>query len=372
MAPDPLPRGGTIGILGGGQLGRMLAQAAAKLGFQTCVLAPEADSPAFAVSGRHIVAGYDDAEAFKALAARCDVVTFEFENVSAEALGILEGAVRISPPRRALEVTQDRLLEKRFVDSLGLATAPWAPVEGARALADALASLGGEDSGSDRPMFLKLARQGYDGKGQLRVGGTADLGMAQDWLGDRPAVLEKAVPFEIELSVVAARAPGGAMVFYDIPLNTHRGGVLHESIVPSPIPDGIRRHAETYARHIAEALDYVGVIAVEMFLVREEGGARLLVNEIAPRVHNSGHWTIEACAVSQFENHIRAVAGWPLGATARHADARMVNLLGSEADDALALMLENPARSLHLYGKREARPGRKMGHFVELTPLRDS
>jgi 5-(carboxyamino)imidazole ribonucleotide synthase len=370
MARDPLPRGGTIGILGGGQLGRMLAQAAAKLGFQTCVLAPEADSPAFAVSGAHIVAGYDDAEAFKALAARCDVVTFEFENVSAEALGILEGAVRIAPPRRALEVTQDRLLEKRFVDSLGLATAPWAPVDGARALADALASLGSD--GGDSPMFLKLARQGYDGKGQLRISGPADLGKAQDWLGDRPAVLEKAVPFEIELSVIAVRAPGGAMAFYDIPRNTHRGGVLHESIVPAPLSAEIRGRAETYARQIAEALDYVGVIAVEMFLVREEGGERLVVNEIAPRVHNSGHWTIEACAVSQFENHIRAVAGWPLGATARHADARMVNLLGSEADDALALMRETPARSVHLYGKREARPGRKMGHYVELSPLQDS
>jgi 5-(carboxyamino)imidazole ribonucleotide synthase len=370
MASEPLPRGGTIGILGGGQLGRMLAQAAAKLGFQTCVLAPEADSPAFAVSGSHIVAGYDDAEAFKALAARCDVVTFEFENVSAEALGILEGAVRIAPPRRALEVTQDRLLEKRFVDSLGLATAPWAPVDGAHALEDALASLVGQDG--DSPMFLKLARQGYDGKGQLRIGGLSDLGKAQDWLGEKAAVLEKAVSFEIELSVIAVRAYGGAMAFYDVPRNTHRGGVLHESLVPAPVSDEIRSQARSYARQIAEALDYVGVIAVEMFLVREGGGPRLLVNEIAPRVHNSGHWTIEACAVSQFENHIRAVAGWPLGATDRHADARMVNLLGSDVDHALALLRENPARSLHLYGKREARAGRKMGHYVELTLLRDS
>jgi 5-(carboxyamino)imidazole ribonucleotide synthase len=186
-------------------------------------------------------------------------------------------------------------------------------------------------------------------------------------------VLEKAVPFEMELSVIAVRGADGAMAFYDVPRNTHRNGVLHESIVPASVPDDIRGRAEDYARRIAEALDYVGVIAVEMFLVGKDGGGPdLLVNEIAPRVHNSGHWTAEACAVSQFENHIRAVAGWPLGATARHADARMVNLLGDEVDDAMRLIRENPARSLHLYGKRDARPGRKMGHYVELKPLRRS
>ena len=367
MALEPLPRGGTIGILGGGQLGRMLAQAAAKLGFRVCVLAPEEDSPAFAVSGAHILAAYDDADAFKALAARCDVVTFEFENVSAEALAILEGAVRIAPPARALETTQDRIREKRFLDTLELPTAPWAPVENAGALEDALASLG--DGNDGRPMFLKLARQGYDGKGQMRLSGPAGLDHARNWLGEQTAVLEKAVPFEMELSVVAVRGPDGAMAFYDIPQNTHRDGVLRESVVPAPVPDSVRREAEDYARRIAEALDYVGTIAVEMFLERAESGFRLLVNEIAPRVHNSGHWTIEACAVSQFENHIRAMAGWPLGATARHANARMVNLLGAEADTALALIRDNPARSLHLYGKHEARAGRKMGHYVELIPL---
>jgi 5-(carboxyamino)imidazole ribonucleotide synthase len=370
MAPEPLPRGGTIGILGGGQLGRMLAQAAAKLGFGVCVLAPETDSPAFAVSGAHIVAGYDDAEAFKALAARTDVVTFEFENVSAEALSILEGGARIAPPRRALEVTQDRVLEKRFLASLSLPTAPWAPVENAQALEAALSGLGVDDGGW--PMFLKLARQGYDGKGQLRIEAHGDLAKAQDWLGGAVAVLEKAVPYEMELSVIAARAADGAMVFYDLPQNLHRQGVLRESVVPAPVPDSVRPQAEGYVRWIAEALDYVGVIAVELFLVRDGSGFDLLVNEIAPRVHNSGHWTIEACAVSQFENHIRAVAGWPLGVTARHANARMVNLLGDDIETALDLIRESPARSLNLYGKREARPGRKMGHYVELTPLRST
>ena len=367
MALEPLPRGGTIGILGGGQLGRMLAQAAAKLGFGVCVLAPDEDSPAFAVSGAHIVAAYDDPQGFKALAARSDVVTFEFENVSAEALAILEGAVRIGPPRAALETTQDRIREKRFLDGLCLPTAPWAPLRNAEALEDALGRLGAGQDG--QALFLKLARQGYDGKGQLRLGRTDGLEHAKQWLGDKAAVLEKPVAFEMELSVVAVRGADGAMAFYDIPRNTHRDGVLRESVAPAAIPDALRRQAEDYARRIAEALDYVGVIAVEMFLERAESGLRLLVNEIAPRVHNSGHWTIEACAVSQFENHIRAVAGWPLGATARHADARMVNLLGAEADAALALIRDNPARSLHLYGKREARAGRKMGHYVELIPL---
>jgi 5-(carboxyamino)imidazole ribonucleotide synthase len=361
MAREPLPPGSTIGILGGGQLGRMLAQAAAKLGFRACVMAPERDSPAFDVAAAHICADYDDEGALRMLAAEAAVVTFEFENVSAGALAVLEGATHVAPPRRALEVTQDRVLEKRFLDELGLATAPWAPVEGAAALGGAFERLGGAG-----PFFLKMARQGYDGKGQMRLAGSSDLGKAQDWLGDNVAVLERGVVFEMELSAIAVRSADGAMAFYDVPQNTHREGVLRESLVPAPIPDAVSRQAEAYARRIAEALDYVGVIAVEMFL---EAGGRLAVNEIAPRVHNSGHWTFEACTVSQFENHIRAVAGWPLGATARHADVRMVNLLGEEAHAALDLIRENPARSLHLYGKREAREARKMGHYVEIIPL---
>jgi 5-(carboxyamino)imidazole ribonucleotide synthase len=362
---EPLPAGSTIGILGGGQLGKMLAQAAAKLGFRVCVLAPERGSPAFAVSAAHICADYDDAHALAMLADEADVVTFEFENVSAEALAVLEGATRVAPQRQALEVTQDRLLEKRFVDALGLATAQWAPASGAGALASTLDEMGGADGG---PFFLKMARQGYDGKGQLRLAGPGELEKAAEWLGERNAVLERAVAFEMELSVIAVRANDGAMAFYDLPHNLHQGGVLRESLVPAGVPEAVRREAEDIARRIAEAFGYVGVLAVEMFFEKTAEGERLLVNEIAPRVHNSGHWTIEACAISQFENHIRAIAGWPLGSTARHSDARLVNLLGDEVDAALELMTASPARSLHLYGKREARAGRKMGHYVELGP----
>jgi 5-(carboxyamino)imidazole ribonucleotide synthase len=366
MPSDPLPLGGTIGILGGGQLGRMLAQAAAKLGLRACVLAPEADSPAFDVSAGRICAAYDDEAALRELAAQADVVTFEFENVSARALAVLEGEARVAPRRRALEITQDRLAEKRFLDSLGLPTAAYAAVEGGGAIAGALEALGAV---APTPFFLKMARQGYDGKGQLRLAGPADLAKAKDWLGASLAVLERGVAFDMELSVIAVRAADGAMAFYDIPHNTHRDGVLRESVVPAPVAPQVRESAQAYARCIAEALDYVGVITVELFWEGE--GGRLLVNEIAPRVHNSGHWTIEACAVSQFENHIRAVAGWPLGSVQRHANARMVNLLGDEAGAALSLMRANPARSVHLYGKREARPARKMGHYVELLPLRE-
>jgi 5-(carboxyamino)imidazole ribonucleotide synthase len=361
MAHEPLPPGRTIGILGGGQLGKMLAQAAAKLGFRVCILAPERDSPAFDVAAAHICADYDDADALKMFAAECDVVTFEFENVAAEALNVLEGATRVAPPRQALEITQNRLSEKRFLDGLDLPTAAWAPVEGAAALSGALDVLGGGEG----PFFLKMARQGYDGKGQMRLARRADLAKANDWLADNAAVLEQGIAFEMELSVILVRGSDGSLGFYDVPQNIHRDGVLCESLVPAPIADAVCRQAEDYARRIAEALDYVGVIGVEMFL---EAGGLLLVNEIAPRVHNSGHWTIEACAISQFENHIRAAAGWPLGETTRHSNARMVNLLGDEARQALSLLQENPARSLHLYGKREARKGRKMGHFVELLP----
>lgn len=368
MTNEPLPPGSTIGILGGGQLGRMLAMAAAKLGFRTCILSPEADSPAFAVSSRHIQAGYDDAAALQELAAQADIVTFEFENVAAGALAVLEGATRVAPPRVALETTQDRIAEKAFLDRLGIPVAPYRAVQRFADLPEAVAAL----SGSERqPLFLKLARQGYDGKGQRMIHGADDLAGAQDWLADRSAVLERAVPFAMELSVIAVRDRGGATVFYDIPRNKHADGVLRESIVPAPISPEIAREAERYARGIADALGYVGVIAVEMFLTGAQDGRLLLVNEIAPRVHNSGHWTTEACAVGQFENHIRAVAGWPLGATARHSDAQMVNLLGDEADEALDLLRADPGRSLHLYGKRQASPGRKMGHYVKLGPYSD-
>ena len=362
---EGLPRGSVIGIVGGGQLGRMLAQAAAKLGFKASIFSPEADSPAFDVAAFRHCAAYDDAGALAEFAGQAAVVTFEFENVPSGAVAIIERRCPVSPPRRALEVCQNRIAERRFLTSLDLPVAPWAEVAGADALNAAYTTLAAAPGAA---AFLKRASHGYDGKGQMRVAGMADLPSAQDWLQRESAVLEREIAFAMELSVICAREAGGTIAFYDSPRNIHGGGILRESIVPAAISTEIVTLARDYAGRIATALDYVGVAAVEMFLTAEGGSPRLLINEIAPRVHNSGHWTIEACAVSQFENHIRAVAGWPLGSTNRHSDARLVNLLGGDADRWRTLLEENPARSLHLYGKAEARNGRKMGHYVDITP----
>jgi 5-(carboxyamino)imidazole ribonucleotide synthase len=358
-AAEPLRRGAVIGIVGGGQLGRMLAQAAAKLGFRASIFAPEAESPAFDVAAYSHCAPYEDAAALAKFAAEADVVTFEFENIPSETLEIIERGCPVSPPRRALEVSQNRIAERRFLASLDLPVAPWAEITSADALGAACSALG-------TPAYLKRASHGYDGKGQMRVAGMAELPAAQAWLGDDAAVLEREIAFAMEVSVICVRGRDGAMAFYDAPQNIHRGGILHESIVPAAISAEIGDTARHHASRICTDLDYVGVLAVEMFLAGADGAPRLLINEIAPRVHNSGHWTIEACAVSQFENHIRAVAGWPLGSTRRHSDARLVNLLGEEADRWHALLEANPGRSLHLYGKPEARPGRKMGHYVDI------
>jgi 5-(carboxyamino)imidazole ribonucleotide synthase len=364
---ERLPRGSVIGIVGGGQLGRMLAQAAAKLGFKASIFSPEADSPAFDVAAFRHCAAYDNAAALTAFAAQADVVTFEFENIPSAALAIIEQSCPVSPPRRALEVSQNRIAERRFLASLELPVAPWAEIAGADALSSAFAAL---TAGSPGPAaaYLKRASHGYDGKGQIRIAAMTDVAEAQSWLGGNPAVLEREIAFTMELSVIGARGVDGALEFYDSPRNIHRGGILRESIVPAPISAEIAATARFYANRIGAALDYVGVLAVEMFLTVEDGAPALVINEIAPRVHNSGHWTIEACAVSQFENHIRAVAGWPLGSAHRHSDARLVNLLGENADRWPELLEANPARSLHLYGKAEARPGRKMGHLVDITP----
>jgi len=363
---EPLPRGAVIGIVGGGQLGRMLAQAAAKLGFKASIFSPEADSPAFDVAAFRHCASYDDAAALAAFAAEAAVVTFEFENVPSAALAVIEELCLVSPPRRALEVSQNRIAERRFLGSLDLPVAPWAELADASALPSAYAALTGERPGASA--YLKRASHGYDGKGQIRIQGMADIPEAQAWLGGNAAILEREVSFAMELSVIGVRGADGLVAFYDSPQNIHRGGILHESIVPAAIPCEIGTLARDYAGRIGAALDYVGVFAVEMFLTRDAAAPRLLINEIAPRVHNSGHWTIEACTVSQFENHIRAVAGWPLGSTQRHSSARLVNLLGDDADSWPALLAGHPARSLHLYGKAEARAGRKMGHYVDITP----
>jgi 5-(carboxyamino)imidazole ribonucleotide synthase len=352
MASEPLPPGSRIGILGGGQLGRMLAMAAARLGMMTHVFEP-GDAPAAQVANRVTRAAWDDGAALRAFAAGVDVVTYEFENVALEAVDALAPLVPVRPGRRALEVAQDRLLEKEFLRGLGLATAPFRAVDGPEALAAALAEVGA-------PAILKTRRFGYDGKGQVRLDAGASPGEGWAAVGAAPSVLEGFVGFEREISVIAARGLGGEVAAFDPGENEHRDGILARTVVPARVPPSVAEDAVLIAGRILNALDYVGVIGVEMFVT----GAGLVVNEIAPRVHNSGHWTEAACLIDQFEQHVRAIAGWPLGNGARHSDAEMLNLLGEEAAGAPEI---RDAR-VHLYGKAAARPGRKMGHLVRIAP----
>ena len=352
----PVPPGGTIGIIGGGQLGRMLALAAARLGLKAAIYNDENHAPAFQVTPLQAAAAYDDRNALTGFAGICDVITFEFENLPANAIALLESLKPVRPGHRALEITQDRLHEKSFMQSLGLKTAPFAAVSTIEDAALAFAQIGG-------PAILKTRRLGYDGKGQAKVNSADEAAAAFQHFKSAPCILEGFVDFAFEASVVAARGEDGCFAAYDPPENIHENHILRRSIVPGRLSRADGDKAKTIAHAIAEALDYVGVLAVELF-VGHDGG--LIVNEIAPRVHNSGHWTIEACACSQFEQHIRAVAGWPLGDPARHADAVMENIIGAEVHAWQSL-----ARSgaLHLYGKREARLGRKMGHLTRLKPI---
>jgi 5-(carboxyamino)imidazole ribonucleotide synthase len=355
----PLAPGATIGILGGGQLGRMLAMAAAKLGFDVHIYTPEADSPASRVAAKTIVAAYDDADALLAFAEKVDVVTAEFENVPAETAAALKAAGAVVRPNpRALEQTQDRITEKRLFESAGMKVAPFAEVSSRADLDAALTRIG-------MPAILKTRRLGYDGKGQARILSAADIAPAFEAMAGQDAILEGFVTFAREVSIVAARGADGEFAAYDLAENVHKDGILDTSTIPARCDDAVELEARAIAKRLAEKLDYVGVFAIEFFLM--QGGA-LIGNEMAPRVHNSGHWTEAACAVSQFEQHIRAVAGWPLGATVRHSDAVMTNLIGADADDWSELAAD-PAAVLHLYGKREARPGRKMGHITRLRRL---
>lgn len=362
MPRSALLPGSTVGILGGGQLGRLLAISAAKLGLKTIVYAPEEDSPAFQVASAHYRAAYDDEAHLRAFAKACDVITFEFENVPADTLRIAGAHSIVRPSPVAAEVAQDRIAEKRFLSSLGIPIAPYAPIGSRDDLEQARAFLSRAGKG-----LLKRSREGYDGKGQKRVSTRDELDAAFGEF-DAPCVLEGIVRFSAELSVIAVRPAEGEMLCYDVPENTHRGGVLRTSKVPASIPSGVQSAAQTIARKIASALDYVGVLGVELFLVPEGGANRLLVNEIAPRVHNSGHWTLDACVVSQFENHIRAIAGWPLGGTERHSNALMTNLLGSDVVGWREILLRDPHASLYLYGKTDVREGRKLGHVTQITP----
>jgi 5-(carboxyamino)imidazole ribonucleotide synthase len=356
--PAPLPPGSTIGILGGGQLGRMLSVAAARLGYRTHIFEPAAQPPAGDVAHRVTTAPYDDTGALAAFATSVDVVTYEFENVPAASLDRIEALRPIRPGRRALMVSQDRVAEKSFLNTLGLATAPWAQVDNRAGLDVALAQAG-------TPSILKTNRLGYDGKGQARLMSPADADAAFAAMQGAPAILEGFVPFIREVSVIAARGLDGSVAAFDPGENVHDGGILRTTTIPARLTASQRSDAVLIAARILTALDYVGVLGVELFVT--PGG--LLVNEIAPRVHNSGHWTQNGCAVDQFEQHIRAITGWPLGDGSRHSDVVMENLIG---DDILKIpsLAREPGTALHLYGKAEARAGRKMGHVNRVRPLR--
>lgn len=359
---------GTVGILGGGQLGRMLALAAARLGLKTIILCPDDDCPAAACSAEFIHAAYDDEAALSALASKADIITYEFENVPAETVRLLTKMdARIAPGEKALSISQDRLIEKQFVRSIGAGTAPFFAVDSLDDLENGLRELG-------RPCILKTRRLGYDGKGQTRIDdldtnipGAWEQAKTKAWeeIGASPSILEGFIDFTAEISILGARRQDGLMAFYDAPRNGHENGILRSSRVPSGVAASTIATARDIAGKMLTELDYVGVIGVEFF-VQPDGG--VLVNEFAPRVHNSGHWTGDACGCSQFEQHIRAVCGWPLGSTKRHSDAEMTNLIGSEVDDWAALAGEENV-CVHLYGKAEARLGRKMGHTTKLLPL---
>ena len=356
--PEALSPGSIIGILGGGQLGRMLALAAARLGLKSHIYSDEPNAPAFDVAASCTVGSFEDEAALEAFAASVDVVTCEFENVPARALEIAGKNAPVHPSAQSFAVAQDRLVEKDFMRGLGIPVADYADVHDEQSLRDALAHV-------PLPAILKTRRFGYDGKGQALVRSEKEAFAALNDLGGRPSVIERLVTFEREISVIVVRGRDGEMKFYDPVENVHQNGILAISRVPARIHDDCAEEARGIAGKIAQALGHVGVLCVEMFK-REGDIPRLLVNEIAPRVHNSGHWTIDACLVSQFENHVRAIAGWPLGGTERHSDAVMTNLIGEDANRWRELACEDVA--VHLYGKTAARPGRKMGHTTRLLP----
>ncbi|KQI71137.1 phosphoribosylaminoimidazole carboxylase [Loktanella sp. 5RATIMAR09] len=347
---NPLPVGATIGILGGGQLGRMLAVAASRLGLKTHIFEPGANAPAGDVAHRVTTAAYDDVAALTAFGNAVDVITYEFENIPTSALDLLEKLAPIHPGRQALATSQDRLTEKTFLQDLGLQTAPFADVGNAEDLDAALAAIG-------TPAILKTRRMGYDGKGQARILTPDDATTALADMAGAPAILEGFVNFSHEVSVIGARGPDGSVACYDPGENVHEAGILRTTTVPAKLTPGQRTDAVLIAARILNALDYVGVMGVELF-VTPQG---LIVNEIAPRVHNSGHWTQNGCTICQFEQHIRAVAGWPLGDGSRHADVVMENLIGDDMDRVPELAKTDAA--IHLYGKAEVKAGRKMGHI---------
>jgi 5-(carboxyamino)imidazole ribonucleotide synthase len=352
--------GAVIGVLGSGQLGRMLALAAGRLGYRVHTYSPERDSPTGHVADAEIVGSYDDLDALRRFADGVDAVTFEFENVPSASVAAIAERTLVRPAGSVLHTTQHRGREKAFLSGAGLPVAPHALVDTLDDLAAAIARLG-------LPAVLKTASFGYDGKGQARIDRAEDAVAAWDRIGRQPAVLEAFVDFERELSVVAARGQDGAFAHYGVIENAHDRHILDVSVAPARVPPQVERDALAIARASLEALDVVGVLCVELFLTRD---GRVLVNELAPRTHNSGHLTIDACATSQFEQQLRAVCGLPLGATDLVRPAAMANLLGDlwqDGDPRWAEALARPGVRLHLYGKRVATPGRKMGHLTALA-----
>lgn len=350
-----IPPGEMIGILGGGQLGRMIALAAANLGYRCHVYAPEADSIAADVCAAFTQGQYDDEAALAAFAAQCAVVTYEFENVAAAPLAAVTARAPLHPPAKALEVAQDRVNEKSFVEALGGRPAPWATVDSMDDLRAAVASIGA-------PGILKTRRDGYDGKGQWRIMAPSDAEAVE--LPGKPLIYEGFVTFAAEFSVILVRTEAGEVRFWNSAENVHKGGILDRSTVPaSPVILAQVEAARALAAKVADALGYVGVLTLEFFATADGP----VFNEMAPRVHNSGHWTIEGTLTSQFENHVRAICGLPLGSTALAAKGVVMdNLIGDDAHDWPAI-LSDPANHLHLYGKAAVRPGRKMGHVTRLV-----
>jgi 5-(carboxyamino)imidazole ribonucleotide synthase len=356
---EALPPNSAIGIVGGGQLGRMSAMAAARLGYRCHILTPEPDSPASLVSARIYLGDYEDPALLREFALSVGVITFEFENVSAEGLDLLASIRPVRPSPAVLRISQDRTLEKTFLNQAGIATAPWAAIGSRAELHEAAHRIG-------LPGVLKTTRGGYDGKGQASLRSMAGLDAVWAELTPKPLILESFVDFTCEISVIVARGLDGNSVAFDPVENRHRNHILDVTVAPAQIAPATGASAVETALKVAEALDLVGLLAVEMFVCRD---GSVLVNEIAPRPHNSGHWTIDACPASQFEMHIRAVAGLPLPAATRHSDAVMKNLIGPEEVAQWPTILATPGLVPHLYGKAEARPGRKMGHFTRLFPL---
>ncbi|WP_462406116.1 5-(carboxyamino)imidazole ribonucleotide synthase [Gracilibacillus sp. Marseille-QA3620] len=350
--------GQTIGIIGGGQLGRMMALAAKQSGFKIAVLDPTPNSPCGQVADVEITAAFHDANALEQLAEMSDVVTFEFENIDADSLDGIAEKVWIPQGTDILRITQDRILEKRAIEKSGVRVAPFAEVYDREDLNQALQVIG-------FPSVLKTARGGYDGKGQLVLWSEVDLQLAGDILAHGPCVLEQFIPFEKEISVIVTRKADGEFRVFPVVENIHVNNILHETIAPARISEAAQGAAIDMAYQLAVSLDLVGTLAIEMFLVSED---EILINELAPRPHNSGHYSIEACVTSQFEQHIRAVCNWPLGQTEMHMNAVMVNVLGEHVDGVIGAIVENPEWKVHFYGKEEAKTGRKMGHITILNP----